>query len=144
DAGVVFGDERAIKQITLNLLSNAVKFSPEGGRIEIRVALDEITGFQLEIEDRGVGMTEAELERALQPFGQVKAVLTREHSGTGLGLPITKGLVEALGGHLAIKSRPGDGTVVRVLLPQPGAASVIANLISEVSEQRTAKRQVVA
>jgi signal transduction histidine kinase len=141
---VIFGDERAIKQIALNLLSNAVKFSPEGGRIDIRAAFDNARGFQLEIEDHGIGMTDAELERALQPFGQVKAVLTREHSGTGLGLPITKGLVEALGGELAIKSQPGEGTLVRVILPQPGMASVIANLMSEVSEQRTPKRQAVA
>jgi len=141
---VIFGDERAIKQIALNLLSNAVKFSPEGGRIDIRAAFDNARGFQLEIEDHGIGMTDAELERALQPFGQVKAVLTREHSGTGLGLPITKGLVEALGGELTIKSQPGEGTLVRVILPQPGMASVIASLMSEVSEQRSPKRQAVA
>jgi signal transduction histidine kinase len=137
---VIFADERAIKQITLNLLSNAVKFSPEGGRIDIRVSLDNVNGFQLEIEDRGDGMSEDEIQRALQPFGQVKAVMTREHSGTGLGLPITKGLVEAHGGQLDIKSQPGVGTVARVVLPQSGSAVVLADLMSHATEKHPAKQ----
>jgi signal transduction histidine kinase len=141
---VIFADERAIKQITLNLLSNAVKFSSEGGRIDIRATLDDANGFQLDIEDRGIGMTEAELERALQPFGQAKAVLTREHSGTGLGLPITKGLVEALGGQLAIETAAGRGTRVRVILPQSGAALAIAGLMAQAAGNEVQEQRVIA
>jgi signal transduction histidine kinase len=116
----VWGDRRAIKQVLLNLLSNAVKFSHERGRISIRAALDEHDALLLEIEDAGIGMSEAEIERALQPFGQATSATTRTHGGTGLGLPIAKGLVEAHGGNLTIESAPGKGTLVRVVLPQPG------------------------
>src|SRR5260370_42065341 len=62
-------------------------------------------------------MTEEELERALQPFGQAKPSTTRNYGGTGLGLPITKGLIEAHGGKLAIESRAGQGTIARISLP---------------------------
>jgi len=63
-------------------------------------------------------MSEEEQERALQPFGQAKPATTRNYGGTGLGLPITKGLVEAHGGTLTIDSRAGDGTSVRIVLPR--------------------------
>jgi signal transduction histidine kinase len=62
-------------------------------------------------------MSPADLERALQPFGQAQAATTRAHGGTGLGLPITKGLVEAHGGSLDISTNPGHGTRIRVVLP---------------------------
>jgi signal transduction histidine kinase len=117
----IWGDERAIKQILLNLMSNAVKFSHERGRIEVRAALDEAGSLVLEVEDSGIGMSEPEIERALQPFGQATSATTRTHGGTGLGLPIAKGLVEAHGGALDIVSRPGQGTRVRILLPQQPA-----------------------
>jgi signal transduction histidine kinase len=114
----VWGDKRAIKQVLLNLLSNAVKFSHERGRINIRASLGEQDALLLEIEDAGIGMSAAEIERALQPFGQATSATTRTHGGTGLGLPIAKGLVEAHGGGLTIRSEPGNGTLVRVVLPQ--------------------------
>ena len=114
----IWADERAIKQILLNLLSNAVKFSEEGGRVNLRTALDDAGNLVLEVEDRGIGMTPEEIERALQPFGQAKSATTRTYGGTGLGLPIAKGLVEAHGGTLAIESAPARGTRVRITLPQ--------------------------
>ncbi|MGE5269375.1 MAG: sensor histidine kinase [Thiohalocapsa sp.] len=119
----VWGDERAIKQIMLNLMSNAVKFSNEGGRVNIRAAVVGSAHLVLEVEDFGIGMSEEEIERALQPFGQAKPATTRTHGGTGLGLPIAKGLAEAHGGTLTIESRPEQGTRVRVVLPtKPEAA----------------------
>jgi signal transduction histidine kinase len=114
----VWGDERAIKQIMLNLVSNAVKFSHDGGRIDIRASLDVAGSLVINVADRGIGMAEAEIERALQPFGQAKSATTKTHGGTGLGLPIAKGLVGAHGGTLVIESAPDRGTVVRVVLPQ--------------------------
>jgi signal transduction histidine kinase len=114
----VWGDERALKQVLLNLLSNAVKFSREGARVDVRGTLDEADALILDVEDQGIGMAAHEIERALQPFGQATSATTRTHGGTGLGLPIAKGLVEAHGGTLAIESRPGRGTLVRVVLPQ--------------------------
>ena len=114
----VWADERAVKQILLNLLSNAVKFSEEGGKVQIRTALDQAGTLVLEVEDHGIGMSSEEIERALQPFGQAKSATTRTYGGTGLGLPIAKGLAEAHGGSLQIESTPERGTLVRITLPQ--------------------------
>jgi len=114
----IWADERSMKQIFLNLLSNAIKFSREGGQICVRNMADRPGVAVLEIEDHGIGMSEEEQERALQPFGQAKPVTTRNYGGTGLGLPITKGLVEAHGGTLTIDSRAGYGTIVRIVLPR--------------------------
>ena len=122
DTGI-WGDERAIKQIILNLLSNAVKFSHDGGRVDIRTTLDPEGGLVLEVEDRGIGMSAAELERALQPFGQANTGAARLYGGTGLGLPITKGLVQAHDGELLIDSVPDRGTRVRVTLPPHAMAA---------------------
>jgi signal transduction histidine kinase len=118
----VWADERSMKQIFLNLLSNAIKFSKPGGKVHVRVGADQPHLAVVEFEDYGIGMNEEEQERALQPFGQAKPATTRNYGGTGLGLPITKGLVEAHGGKLAIKSRAGSGTIVRVVLPTEGKA----------------------
>jgi signal transduction histidine kinase len=113
----IWADERAMKQIFLNLLSNAIKFSRDGGVVCIRVVADRPDFAIVEFEDQGIGMNEEELERALQPFGQAKPSTTRNYGGTGLGLPITKGLIEAHGGRLAIESRPGQGTIARIAMP---------------------------
>ena len=113
----LWADPRAMKQIFLNLLSNAIKFSKTGTQVNIRVVSDRPDLAVIEFEDFGIGMNEEEQERALQPFGQAKPSTTSNYGGTGLGLPITKGLVEAHGGKLMIKSRSGCGTLVRVLLP---------------------------
>jgi signal transduction histidine kinase len=112
----IWADERAMKQIFLNLMSNAIKFSRDGGQVCIRVVSDEPGLAVVEFEDHGIGMTEEELERALQPFGQAQPSTTRNYGGTGLGLPITKGLIEAHGGKLAIESRADQGTIARISL----------------------------
>ena len=113
----IWADESAMKQIFLNLLSNAIKFSRDGGEVCIRVAADKPDLAIVEFEDHGIGMNEEELERALLPFGQAKPSTTRNYGGTGLGLPITKGLIEAHGGKLAIESRSGQGTIARITVP---------------------------
>jgi signal transduction histidine kinase len=113
----IWADERAMKQIFLNLLGNAIKFSKDDSKVYVRVVADQPNLAVVEFEDFGIGMTEEEQERALQPFGQAKPATTRNYGGTGLGLPITKGLIEAHGGKLIIKSCAGYGTIVRVALP---------------------------
>ncbi len=118
----VWADERAIKQILLNLLSNAVKFSHDGGQIDIRASLDEAGDLVLEVEDYGIGMAANEIDRALEPFGQAKPAVTKTHGGTGLGLPIAKGLTKAHGGKLIVQSTPRRGTLVRILIPQQSAS----------------------
>jgi signal transduction histidine kinase len=114
----IWADERSMKQILLNLLANAINFSKPGGKVCIRVIPEKPEVAVIEIEDQGIGMSEEEQERALQPFGQAKPAMTRTSGGTGLGLPITKGLVEAHGGTLTIQSRSGRGTTVRIEMPR--------------------------
>jgi signal transduction histidine kinase len=113
----IVADERAMKQCLLNLLSNAIKFSEVGGKITVDAMIDEQGRSVLTVADQGIGMTAEELERALQPFGQAHASTTRMYGGTGLGLPITQGLVEAHGGVMSIASAPGEGTRVSIILP---------------------------
>ena len=139
----IWADERAIKQILLNLLSNAVKFSHEGGRVDIRASLDAAGGLVLDIEDYGIGMSAEEMARAVQPFGQASPTTTRTHGGTGLGLPIAKGLAEAHGGSLTIASTPERGTRVRVTLPQRGRPRV-PETASETPDAEPTQRRAVA
>src|SRR5262245_47805959 len=111
------GDERKMRQILLNLLSNAVKFTPTEGLVMIDLGLREDGGLQLAVRDTGIGMAATDIAKALEPFGQVADVLTRQTGGTGLGLPLTVKLVELHGGSLAIDSTPGAGTTVTLLFP---------------------------
>jgi len=113
----IFGDERAVKQAIINILSNAIKFSHDNGEIEIRLRCDAQSGLALEIEDHGIGMSEEALKRAMQPFEQADSSTTRAYGGTGLGLPIANGLVQAHGGTLKVESREGQGTKVSIQLP---------------------------
>ncbi len=121
---IIWADERSMKQIFLNLLSNAIKFSQEGGKVRVSVSTERPDLAVVEVQDHGIGMDAEEQLRALQPFGQAKPATTRNYGGTGLGLPITKGLVEAHGGTLTILSRSGEGTTVRLVLPMQPARAV--------------------
>jgi signal transduction histidine kinase len=113
----VRGDERRVRQIVLNLLSNAVKFTPKDGTIDVRLEGGGDGSLTLVVADSGIGISEEDRERVFEPFFQVNTNLTREHEGTGLGLPLTKRLVELLHGRLEIESTPGKGTTVRVVFP---------------------------
>ncbi len=110
-------DERKLKQILINLLSNAVKFTPEGGRVTLRVAVGPRRGFVIKVSDTGIGIAPDDVQRALAPFGQVDSALSRRFEGTGLGLPLTKALVEMHGGDLEIESTLDVGTTVIVRFP---------------------------
>ena len=114
-------DQRLLKQIVLNLLSNAVKFTPEGGRITVRA---RTTGgaVAIAIADTGIGIPKDALVRLGRPFEQVESQLTKSHQGSGLGLAIAKSLTELHGGTMRIRSRLGSGTIVRLRLPNYGAA----------------------
>jgi signal transduction histidine kinase len=115
----VVADERKLKQILLNLLSNAMKFTPFGGSVTVSWTLDAREGVVVEIADTGIGIPADQMEKVLEPFGQVETALTRRREGSGLGLPLTKALVESHGGTLTIESAIGIGTRVRFSLP-PG------------------------
>ena len=113
----IVADERALKQILINAVSNAIKFTPAGGRIRLRTRRDARGRLRIAIADTGVGIKREDISKALAPFGQIDNHMTRRHQGTGLGLSIAKALTEQHGGRLRLRSRPGRGTVVTVLLP---------------------------
>src|SRR5690606_33349542 len=114
----VHGDERRLRQILLNLLSNAIKFTPAGGSVELSVRLTADGGVNFVVRDSGIGIAPEEIERAMAPFSQVETGLARRYDGTGLGLPLSKALVEMHDGQLTLESEPGVGTVVTVHLPK--------------------------
>jgi len=118
DLPPLFADERKLKQILINLLSNSVKFTPAGGAIRMNAALDPADGdLVITIADTGIGIAPEDITRVMEPFGQVDNPINRKFRGTGLGLPLTKGLVELHGGSFAIESTPGVGTTVTLRFP---------------------------
>jgi PAS domain S-box-containing protein len=110
-------DPTRLKQVLLNLLSNAIRFTKAGGSVVISAYRSEDGGVVLEVRDTGIGMTEAEIEIAMEPFGQVDAQLSREHEGTGLGLPLARRFIELHGGALKVQSEKERGTTVTATLP---------------------------
>jgi len=115
----LLADRRRIKQVVLNLLSNAVKFTPDGGTVSVSAELEPDSGaLILCVSDTGIGMSDEEIPIALAPFYQVGNVIDRKFEGTGLGLPLSKDLIELHGGSLSLESVVGKGTTVRVLLPK--------------------------
>ena len=111
------GDERAIRQILLNLLSNSIKFTPKGGSVTVRAASVADGHLELSVADTGIGIASEHIKLVLEPFGQVTSAFTRNHDGTGLGLPLVKALAELHGAHFDIESRLGRGTTVRLTFP---------------------------
>ena len=111
----VVADPRSIRQIALNIVSNAIKFTDAGGQVIVSTALTDRGEAVLRVRDTGIGMTPEEVEAALEPFRQIAT--TRKGGGTGLGLPLTKALVEANRGMLHIMSEVGEGTLVEVVFP---------------------------
>ena len=99
-----------LKQILLNLLDNAIKFTDPGGAVVLAIRRGADGGVEFEVRDTGLGMTAAEIEIALEPFGQVDTGLARNREGTGLGLPLARRLTELHGGALEIDSERGRGT----------------------------------
>jgi signal transduction histidine kinase len=110
-------DERSLRQILLNLLSNAVKFNEPGGQVIVSTALTDAGFVVIRVKDTGIGMSETDIETALEPFGQVAT--SRAAGGTGLGLPVTKALIEANHASFTIKSREHEGTLIEVAFPPP-------------------------
>jgi PAS domain S-box-containing protein len=113
----VWGDMRRLRQVLINLFSNAVKFTPQGGSVDIRCVLQPDGRLEIAVMDTGIGIAEEDIERVQQPFSQVANALSRSHEGTGLGLSLSRSLIELHGGELYIESRIGEGTSVTVTLP---------------------------
>ena len=111
-------DQRMLKQILVNLLSNAVKFTPPGGTVTIKTWSRSDSGYVFQVADTGIGIALEDIPKALSSFGQVDSKLARKYEGTGLGLPLTKSLVEIHGGSLDLQSDEGAGTTVTVRFPK--------------------------
>jgi two-component system cell cycle sensor histidine kinase PleC len=117
DAHWLNADPLRLKQIIINLLSNAVKFTNNNGRIKVSAARSAPGYAAITVTDNGIGMSPAEIEMALRPFGQVETGFGKRNEGTGLGLPISLALAQLHGGNLMIESERGGGTRVTVTIP---------------------------
>jgi signal transduction histidine kinase len=118
DSHTTNDDASKIRQVLINLLANALKFTPAGGSITLTIEEDaRARMLRLIVADTGVGMRTEDIPVALAPFSQVDGSLTRQHEGTGLGLPLSRKLARLLGGDLALESAPGVGTTVTFTLP---------------------------
>jgi signal transduction histidine kinase len=113
----IVADEKRIKQILLNLLSNAEKFTPDGGTIAITAGPEPDGSLAISISDNGIGIAAKDLDSMFDPFVQADSGLNRKFDGTGLGLPLTKAMVEMHGGTIELKSEVDRGTEVVVRFP---------------------------
>ena len=113
----LWADERAVRQIVLNLLSNAIKFTPAGGEILIKVGWTSSGGQYVSVKDTGPGIPEDEIPVVMSSFGRGSLAIKTAEQGSGLGLPIVKGLVDLHGGGFQLRSKPREGTEVIVTFP---------------------------
>jgi signal transduction histidine kinase/ActR/RegA family two-component response regulator len=160
DLAPVLADERRVKQILVNLLANAVKFTPAGGRVGLDARIDAAAGqVRFEVWDTGIGIDPAHFERIFQPFQQIDSSLSRQYSGTGLGLALVRRMAGLHGGSVEVRSEIGRGSRFIVLLPwraeagAPAAATPAADsafpfsadpLHLLIAEDNAANRQVYA
>ena len=113
----IWADERAVRQVTLNLLTNAIKFTPQAGSITVKVGWTATGGQYLSIRDTGPGIPEEEIPVVMSSFGRGTLAQKNAEEGSGLGLPIVKGLIELHGGSFTLKSKVREGTEVIVVFP---------------------------
>jgi len=113
----VVADLRSVRQIALNLLSNAIRYTQAGGQVIVSTAYEPSGDVAMRVRDTGIGMTLAEIDQALKPFKQINTLKRGRHDGTGLGLPLTKAMVEANRARFSISSTPGEGTLVEIVFP---------------------------
>lgn len=133
DLPLLIADERGLHQVLLNLISNAVKFTPPGGSVTVFAKYKSNGGMDLGVRDTGVGIDPADINAVFAAFGQGRHDIANPEKGTGLGLPIVRGLVEAHGGKVWLESELGKGTTItcffpreRISAPQPSAIRLAA------------------
>jgi signal transduction histidine kinase len=119
----IVADERSLRQIVINLLANSIKFTGPGGQVIVSTAISDSGEIVLRVRDTGVGMTENDIETALEPYRQSATSGSWGSGGIGLGLPLTKALAEANRANFSIKSAPNAGTLVEVAFPHSRVAS---------------------
>ncbi len=113
----LWGDRRMLTQMVLNLLSNAVKYTPEGGEVRLLAVLDEGGAYRISVSDTGIGMSDKEIDEAFEPFRRVDHALASNFEGIGLGLPLTKAMVEMHGGKMEVSSVSDRGTTATLVFP---------------------------
>ena len=116
-------DPARLKQVLFNYLSNALKFTPDGGRVVVRAMPEGAQRLRIEVEDTGIGIAAEDLPRLFIEFQQLDAGYDKRHQGTGLGLALTRRLVEAQGGSVGVRSTPGQGSVFHLVLPRQTVAT---------------------
>src|SRR3954470_18671607 len=114
-----------LKQVLVNLVENAIKYSPEGGRVELRV-VDEDNRLRIDVCDEGLGIPRSEQARIFEKFYRLDVEMTRGVGGSGLGLYISREIVQQMGGSLSVESTAGAGSTFTVTLPRSGSVSQIA------------------
>jgi signal transduction histidine kinase len=114
---ILFIDPSRLKQVAYNYLSNALKFTPIGGTVTLRIRPEGYDRFRLEVEDTGIGIKPEDVGRLFVEFTQLEAGVAKRHQGTGLGLALTRRLVEAQGGSVGVRSTEGKGSVFHATLP---------------------------
>jgi two-component system cell cycle sensor histidine kinase PleC len=124
----IWADERAIRQVVLNLLSNAIKFTPQGGQVTIKLGWTAAGGQYLSIRDTGPGIPEEEIPIVMSSFGRGTLAQKNADEGTGLGLPIVKGLIELHGGMFSLRSKVREGTEVIIVLPPERVMNALPKL----------------
>jgi signal transduction histidine kinase/CheY-like chemotaxis protein len=120
--GSIVTDPGKLKQVLYNYLSNALKFTPDEGRVVVRFRGEDADCFRLEVEDTGIGIRREDLGRLFTEFQQLDASTAKKHAGTGLGLVLTKRIVEAQLGRVGVRSEPGQGSLFFAVLPRTGRA----------------------
>jgi len=141
--GIVVGDQLRVNQVILNLLSNAVKFTPPKGTVKLKVSKlsmkEDIQFIRIEVVDNGIGINQEQMERLFQPFEQEDGSTARHYGGSGLGLSITKSLVEIMNGAIHVESEKGKGSTFMVELPfkvaADGEVPEAEDRITEVNEE---------
>jgi PAS domain S-box-containing protein len=117
----IVADPAKLKQVLYNYLSNALKFSPDGGRVRVRVVPEGEDEFRIEVEDTGIGIKTADIGRLFVEFEQLDTSMAKRYPGTGLGLALTKRIVEEQGGRVGVTSTPDRGSVFFAVLPRVAA-----------------------
>ncbi|MBI4969922.1 MAG: hypothetical protein HZC25_17540 [Rhodospirillales bacterium] len=120
-------DPLRMKQVLLNLIGNAIKFTPRGGRITIRAGLLPDGGMAIAVADTGIGIAATDIPKAFEIFGQIEGAHQESLRGAGLGLPLSRRLVELHGGRLELASDPGLGTTVTIILPPERVSRLAAS-----------------
>lgn len=134
-------DERAVRQVILNLLSNAIKFTPQGGEVTIKVGWTASGGQYLSIKDTGPGIPAEEIPTVMSSFGRGTLAIKTAEQGTGLGLPIVKGLVDLHGGTFALRSKVREGTEVLVTFPATRVMEALAPVEDRKRERRAGRER---